>query len=70
MPGTRRWWVHVGYYNRAGRSESWEAEIEAETSEDARTAGERRIRQERHGVPEAIDAYVEPIGDDDSTPHQ
>ena len=55
---------------RSGAPAGWEAEIEAETSEDARIAGERRIRQERDGVPEAIDAYVEQIGDDDSTPSQ
>ena len=61
----KRWWVHFGYYNRAGRSESWEAEVEAETSEGARVEGERRICRERDDVPETIDAYVEPIGVDD-----
>ena len=63
----KRWWVHFGYYNRAGRSESWEAEVEAETSEGARVEGERRIRQERDDIPETVDAYVEPVADDVGT---
>jgi hypothetical protein len=57
----KTWLVNIRYRDRDDVEQEWNGEVEAETAEAARIAGERKPQQERHrDYAGTVDAAIEP----------
>ena len=57
----KRWHVSVRYLDTHQTEHTWESNVEADTADAAKIAGERKLHGERDDIAVAMDAYAEPL---------